>query len=306
MRSAVMNRKIKDATRKEYLERINRVIDYINRNPTKKPSLSELSRIASFSEYHFHRVFQAMTGMSLFHYLQKIRLAHAAHKLLYRPDLSITDIAAESDFSSLSDFERSFKKHYHAAPLQYRNAKTEKELRLTARPAPTLLLAGLMERKIRLAALPPLRVAYILSTGLSKSFKNSRIADSYKKLYLWANSRGLIDGETLILGMYPDNPVITPLEECRYYACISVPDGAKPDGEIGVERLDSEGTYAVYPFNPKSPLFARRFFRVTGFPYGRWIPDHGYYPDDKPFLEVYNVADGKLASMDFCIPIRTL
>jgi AraC family transcriptional regulator len=300
-----MNRHPRQKTQAEYLERINRVIDYMNLNPTRKPLLRDLAEIAGFSEYHFHRIFQAMVGESLFQYQNKIRLANAAHKLLHRPDLTVTDIALESGFSGVSDFERSFKKRYRTAPSRYRNRtdseKTEKRPILRA---PSPLFKKAIESETRLRSLDSLNVAYIMQTGLSKSFRNPNIVEAYARLYTWVMNKGLLDDKTVILGMYPDNPEITPLSECRYYACISVPPGTKPEGEIGIVQLDSRGRYVTYTFTLRSPFFARRFFRIMMYLYGRWIPEHGYFPDNKPFLEIYNISGGKPAAMEFCIPVR--
>jgi AraC family transcriptional regulator len=305
MRTTAVNQQVKESTRQDYLERINRVVDFMNINPLKKPALKDLAKIAGFSEFHFHRIFQAMVGESLFQYQNKIRLAHSAHNLLHRPELSITDIAFESGYSTVSDFERSFKKRYRTTPSRFRTRTSDMRAwsRMRVR-FPSILLAGNVEEGIGQKNLSALNVAYISSVGLSKSFKSKGIAESHKRLFLWAKSRGFIGEATLILGMYPDNPEITPLSECRYYACISVPEGTKPDGEIGVVRLDSEGRYVTFTFRMNA-FFARRFFRISTYLYGRWIPDNGYYPANKPFLEIYRTAGRKAVSMEFCIPVRT-
>ncbi len=290
--------RLKEDTRKEYLQRVNRVIEYMNANPEKKLSLRELSAVANFSEYHFHRIFQAIAGETLSRYQNRIRLAHAAHRLLHRPELSVTDIAFGSGFSSLSDFERSFKNRYRTTPSRYRGGGGA-----LPRVRTSLRLARCVDKNVRMETIRSLPVAYRTTRGLSKSFKNPAIVESYRKLWVWAMSRGLIDGSTLVLGLYPDNPESVPFAECRYLACISVPEGTRPDGEIGVMRLECGGRYLCHPFNPRNPLFPRRFFRVTSYLYGEWMPDHGYFPDDKPFLEIYRRSGEKVVSMDFLIPI---
>ncbi len=50
---------------KEYIFRINKVIDYIENNLDNSLSLEELARIASFLPYHFHRIFSAFKGETL-------------------------------------------------------------------------------------------------------------------------------------------------------------------------------------------------------------------------------------------------
>jgi AraC family transcriptional regulator len=46
--------------RSEYIARINRVMDYIDRNLNQELTLEELAGVANFSKFHFHRIFSAM------------------------------------------------------------------------------------------------------------------------------------------------------------------------------------------------------------------------------------------------------
>ena len=45
--------------------RMDKVIQYIGEHLDDAFTLSELSQVACFSEYHFHRLFTAYTGVSL-------------------------------------------------------------------------------------------------------------------------------------------------------------------------------------------------------------------------------------------------
>jgi len=94
--------------REEYIVRINRVIDYIDMNITKKLSLAELAAVDCFSLYHFHRIFSAMVGETLYSFIKRLRLEKAAALLLQNPRKSVTEIALECGFSSSSAFARSF------------------------------------------------------------------------------------------------------------------------------------------------------------------------------------------------------
>jgi AraC family transcriptional regulator len=45
--------------------------------------------------------------------------------------------------------------------------------------------------------------------------------------------------------------------------------------------------------------------------YGRWLPDSGYQPDDKPCIEVYGAdvvvdSDTGVFACELCLPIRPL
>ena len=94
------------STFKEYVARINRVIDYITNNLDRQLNVSELSRIACFSEFHFHRIFSMVVGVSPNIYVRRLRLEKAAAMLQVNPNLSITDLALNYGFSSTANFSK--------------------------------------------------------------------------------------------------------------------------------------------------------------------------------------------------------
>jgi AraC family transcriptional regulator len=300
-----MSMNIGEATRREYQKRINAVIEYIQNNPGRKIMLKELADIAHFSEFHFHRIFRAFTGESISAYIQKIRLSSAAYKLLYRPELSITDIAFEGGFSTLSDFIRAYKARFKTTPKQYRFKKLEKNI-VEAKKRKHSFPDKKIAENIRMQKLESVTVVYIMNTGLSEKLENRAIEDSYKKIYNWVRAKGLFSDKTLMIGLYPDNPEILPFSDCRYYACFSVPPDTVPENGMGKMDLELSVDYAVYSFQKNSPFFARRFFKTVLSVYGGWMPDHGYIPDNKPFIEIYRFPKPGKIVMDFCIPVRPM
>ena len=87
-------------TRKDYIARINKVIDFIDENICQELTLEKLAGVANFSPYHFHRIFGAIVGETLFQFIQRNRLQRAAWRLIEKPNKSITDIAYDYGFSS--------------------------------------------------------------------------------------------------------------------------------------------------------------------------------------------------------------
>ena len=75
--------------RLEYEARVNRVIDHIRGHLADELSLSRLARVAAFSPFHFHRVFRAITGETLFGFIHRLRIEKAAGALLNHPDQSV-------------------------------------------------------------------------------------------------------------------------------------------------------------------------------------------------------------------------
>lgn len=112
-----------DTTRtkqKEYTEKFITVCNYIHEHCTEYLSLDDAAALAGFSKYHFTRLFKQFTGVSFYKYLNKKRIEHA-EKLLVDPEISITEVALQSGFSSLSAFIRMFKLIKDCTPTEFRN-----------------------------------------------------------------------------------------------------------------------------------------------------------------------------------------
>ncbi len=103
----------------EYRKILIRVCNYINENITMDLSLETIATYAGFSKFHFSRLFRQFTNCSLPDYItaQKIKKAES---LLLNPDLSITEIALQSGFNSLSTFNRAFKEAKKLSPTEFK------------------------------------------------------------------------------------------------------------------------------------------------------------------------------------------
>ncbi len=88
---------IRQETNLDYQQRINRVLVCIQNRLETPPMLDELATLASFSPYHFHRVFTAYVGESLAAYVRRVRLEQAAMQLLHSQQ-EILDIAFNFTF----------------------------------------------------------------------------------------------------------------------------------------------------------------------------------------------------------------
>ncbi len=58
-------------------ERMNKVVQYIDHNLDVEITIAELSKIACYSEYHFHRLFRAYVGESIYGYRKRLLLERA-------------------------------------------------------------------------------------------------------------------------------------------------------------------------------------------------------------------------------------
>ena len=103
----------------EYTKEIKKAMNYIENNLKKEIRTEDIADSAGFSKYHFQRVFKRETGLNLYAYIQKRRLAEAS-SLLRNTNARILDIAVYLCFESQEAFTRAFKKVYGLPPGQYR------------------------------------------------------------------------------------------------------------------------------------------------------------------------------------------
>ena len=109
-----------DYQNKEYTEKFIFICNYINEHCTEDLNLDKIAKLAGFSKYHVTRLFQQITTTTFYKYLNLKRIEHA-QKLLANPGISVTEVALNSGFSSLSAFIRMFKLINHCTPTEYRN-----------------------------------------------------------------------------------------------------------------------------------------------------------------------------------------
>lgn len=109
-----------DAKQNKYADKFLFICDYINRHCTEDLNLDNIADLAGFSKFHFSRLFKQFTGVTFYKYLTKKRIAFAEN-LLVDPNISITEVALHSGFSSLSAFTRMFKIMKDCTPTEFRS-----------------------------------------------------------------------------------------------------------------------------------------------------------------------------------------
>ncbi len=105
--------------KKKYAEKFIFICNYICTHCTEELTLEEVASLAGFSKYHFTRLFKQFTNISFYKYVNKKRIA-TAETLLIDPQLSITEVALRSGFSSPSAFIRMFKIIKSCTPTEFR------------------------------------------------------------------------------------------------------------------------------------------------------------------------------------------
>lgn len=110
---------VNTSKRKEYTEKFVAICEYINEHCTENISLDDAARLAGFSKYHFSRLFKCFTNVSYYKYVNQRRIAHAEN-LLIDPSITVTEVALQSGFDSLSAFIRMFKIVKGVTPTEFK------------------------------------------------------------------------------------------------------------------------------------------------------------------------------------------
>ena len=107
------------SSQRNYAERFEAVYAYLDRHYAEDLTLEDAAAVAGFSKFHFSRTFKQLSGCNFYDYLSHRRIK-ASEALLMKPELSVSQIALQSGFSSASTFNRTFRKLKGCTPTQYR------------------------------------------------------------------------------------------------------------------------------------------------------------------------------------------
>lgn len=92
---------------------------YISQNCTEPLTLDDISQYMGISKSHFAHLFKKYTNMTFIDFLTTERIKRT-ETLISNSNLHITDIAFDSGFSSISSFNRAFKKIKGISPREFR------------------------------------------------------------------------------------------------------------------------------------------------------------------------------------------
>lgn len=263
------------------------VVDFIDRHLDRKLDLAVIADVASFSPFHFHRLFRALMGEALADYVRRRRLEVAAIRLRAL-EVSVLNIALGVGFGSAEAFTRAFSARFGCSPTEWRKSKrgqtaskSGKARRIAGRKngasrnQETAMHVTIIER-------PPVHVAYLRFTGpygpdIGK-FWMETVAP-------WMATNNLYGRERFGIGL--DDPSVTKPSQCRYDACLASPEGEVLTGNPN-RKVIPGGKYAALAFEGTGAEIGAAWDSMLRI----WLPGSGLQLDSRPFFEHYPV-DGK-------------
>ena len=319
----------------QYHERVNRVLDYIGEHLDGELSLTRLSHVACFSPFHFHRIFQAVTGETLNSHVRRVRLERAALLMKTTPRKRITDVAIEAGFAGTAEFSRAFRNHFDRTASSWDRRSPLEKSKICK--APEMLSYYALEElenwkaaanvRVRVDRFNAFRYVYI---RIFAPYGNTRLVDAYHSLIAWLAARQTDIRDVVVIGMSLDDPAVTPSENCRYDLGVAFPK--KPGGILG-EIIRSRGHAAVAMPPPDASECGSRGFSIRDiesqeiaaihcvgdlgnvdlawhYLYRIWLPSVAFEPADLPAMEIFVRLPEEIGWETFdlqaCIPVARL
>jgi hypothetical protein len=121
-----------EAPCRERADRMIAVLDYIEKNYTRKLLLGEIARREHLSLTYLSHLFKDVLGMSFQDYLRQKRFARA-RRLVAQTEQSILEISLCCGFSDVRYLTKLFREELGCSPMEYRKKKQVSDRR---RPAP--------------------------------------------------------------------------------------------------------------------------------------------------------------------------
>jgi AraC family transcriptional regulator len=320
-----------------YEERVNRVLDYVAQHLDGDLSLKKLASVSHFSAFHFHRIFQGITGETVNNFVRRTRLERAAQLMKAAPARRITDIALEVGFPGLAEFSRAFKAHFGINASAW-DRRGPLEISKICKAPDELVFYSLeeLERRakeaglrVRIGRLDRCRYIYF---RVFNSYGNERLMDAYHSLVNWLAQRQTDLDDVVLIGMSQDDPSITPPEKCSYDMGVAFPKNAEDQGIVGeVLKLRQRSNRSLLmPTRAEcEPLgLTMRDFEAEAvavlhcvgdlsavgiawqYLFRIWLPASGYQPANMPGFEVFVRTPEEIGWETFdlygCLPIVKL
>lgn len=298
-----------DKTR-DYIERINKVIDYIELNLANDIQLDDLAQIACLSKFHFHRIFYSFTNESLYSFVTRLRTERSAALLLSQKK-SITDIAFSCGFNDSATFSRAFKKQFKISASVWRkkkNSKIHQDYKIKQSYIDDMSIGQkkiFEPLKVEEKYLHDMHIAYVRHIGFYAG--DPKLFQSlHKKLMKWAEPAGVVNySETKDVVIYHDSLGITENDKLRISVGITIPKNTKVAGEIGSLCI-SKGRYISCSFEVHNNEYGKAWTQV----FRSILPQRGLQPNDGYCFELYPSncynTEKNSTSVDICVPIKRI
>ncbi len=262
---------MKNITYNDYVQRINKVVAYINNHLDETLDLKTLANEAALSDFHFHRIFKALKGEAIGGYITRLRLEATARLLRYT-SLTIEEIAFNIGYETPASLSKAFKKQYGISPTEYR---TNKDTYIMKKE---IINPDLALKTPKIVTLEPKNLIYVALTGAYGSLDYGK---AYEQLWAVIKAQKLFTKGIESICISYDDPKITEGSLQRSDICLAIHKSATPQEEVSCKTL-AGGKYAVFFYQGSYENLSQVYDTAV-----RWVIDRQYTLREEPFFEKY-------------------
>ena len=262
---------MKNITYNDYVQRINKVVAYINNHLDETLDLKTLANEAALSDFHFHRIFKALKNEAIGGYITRLRLEATARLLRYTA-LTIEEIAFNIGYETPASLSKAFKKQYGISPTEYR---TNKDTYIMKKE---IINPDLALKTPKIVTLEPKNLIYVALTGAYGSLEYGK---AYEQLWAVIKAQKLFTKGIESICISYDDPKITEGSLQRSDVCLAIHKPATPQDEVSCKTL-AGGKYAVFFYQGSYENLSQVYDTAV-----RWVIDHEYTLREEPFFEKY-------------------
>jgi AraC family transcriptional regulator len=295
----------------EHQTRINEALYRIHADLSAELTIADLAKRACYSPYHFQRIFKQITGESVHDYIRRCRLEWAANLLIYNPDTVIVEIATECGFHSNASFNHAFSAFFGCSPSTWRKEGFEERSRRLKtlwsaseiNPHRKFYADTLRENEhpllppVVIKRLPSQPVAYIRHIGYDQG-----IGEVWERLLDWGVENGFDVDKQQMIALHHSNPDLIPFDQCRYVACLTLPQKSYPSDGVGVMEIPG-GLHACCE---AEGVFGDLLYLMRNL-YMYWLPASDYQARSIPphacYHENHFINRSHRFHLEFCIPV---
>jgi len=287
-----------------HLRQLQEGIDYVEAHLESDIELADVARAAGLSQWHFQRIFKALTHETLKTYIRSRRFAKALEQLA-GTRLSVLDIALAAGYDTQESFTRAFKDCFRLTPSQYRRMGNRSLFVRKIRLDESYLahLRHNVSLAPQIEARPAMRMVGLPTDYYGIDSEKNNLGQKLPplwgrflpRLHEIANAvPGVCYGVVLPAGPHT--------EQLRYLACTEVQGaGDVPPGMAAMEIPAS--TYARFTHRGA----AQNVDATVNYIYGSWLMSAGRSHTLGPDLEIYGAQyhpTSEQSVMHYAVPVH--
>jgi AraC family transcriptional regulator len=284
---------------------ILRAVDCMERNLTAPVSIADIASEATYSPFHFLRLFKALTGETPGSYLRRRRLAEAAGELV-RGRKRIIEIAVEYQFGSQEAFTRAFRSCFGVTPLAFRRKGAGHWMEAARRIDETFLVhcMEVVTMEPRIEKRGAVKLVGLVYYGDNRNWEVVKLWEEFMPL-MGKVPNSLGGREAYGLCFYSESFSRSGL--FSYMAAIPVSSlDVIPMEMVGKTLPGSE--YAVFRHKGRLVGESNTIKDTYAYAYGTWLPNSGYENPPGYDFELYGERfrgnQDPESELEVWIPIR--